>query len=321
MTKRQLLSIIVLTFLIGSGWLSTSLSAGEEDAYPSLWDSYDVQFQEAVDIALRKEFKKQRLAAVEQKKVGIVVVDVTDLHHPKVAAYNPDVMMYAASLPKIAILLGALVMIERGQLELNDELRASMTRMIRNSSNRDATAVLEQVGFENLADILQSNPYRLYDPDHNGGLWVGRPYSKGPAWKRDPLHGISHGATAMQVARFYYLAATGRLVSEGLLAEMRDIMSFPAIRHKFVKGLKQDNPDARVYRKSGTWRQFHSDSGVIVDDEAGYRYILVALADHPQGAEGLARLAGAVDEAVKRMHPDNIVLEPVIDPEKYPLPE
>jgi beta-lactamase class A len=212
-------------------------------------------------------------------------------------------------------------MIERGDLVLDDELRASMTRMIRNSSNQDATALLERVGYENLANILQSDRFRLYDPAHNGGIWVGRPYSKGPTWKRDPLHNISHGATAMQVARFYYLGMTGRLVSESLLAEARNIMGLPAITHKFVKGLKQGNPDARIYRKSGTWRQFHADSGVIVDDEAGYRYIIVALADHPRGAEGLARLAGAVDDAVKSMHPEKTVLDPILDPEKYPLPE
>lgn len=319
MINRPLYFIIILLVLVGASRASASSEAAV--AFPSLWDSYDSQFQEAVDVALDKEFEGRLQGVVEQKKVGIVVVDISDLQHPKVAVYNPDVMMYAASLPKIAILLGAFVMIERGQLVLNDELRASMTRMIRNSSNKDATAVLELVGFENLADILQSDPYRLYDTAHNGGLWVGRPYGKGPVWKRDPLHGISHGATAMQVARFYYLGVTGRLVSESLLVELGNIMSDPAIKHKFVKGLKQDNPDARVYRKSGTWRQFHSDSGVIVDDEAGYRYIMVALADHPRGAEGLARLAGAVDEAVQSMHPDKMVLEPIVDPEKYPPPE
>ena len=71
-----------------------------------------------------------------------MVVDITNLQHPKVAGVNPDVMLYAASLPKIAILLGAFVKIERGELPLNDETRAELTRMIRKSSNKDATAVL-----------------------------------------------------------------------------------------------------------------------------------------------------------------------------------
>jgi beta-lactamase class A len=50
--------------------------------------------------------------------------------------------------------------------------------------------------------------YRLYDPRHYGGLWVGKDYAKSGLWRRDPLHNLSHGATAMQVARFYYLLKT-----------------------------------------------------------------------------------------------------------------
>jgi beta-lactamase class A len=93
-----------------------------------------------------------------------VVVDLTNLQQPRVAGVNPDVMMYAASLPKIAILLGAFVKIERGEMLLNDETRAELVRMIRKSSNEDATTILNRVGFEDLAEILQSQRYRLYDP-------------------------------------------------------------------------------------------------------------------------------------------------------------
>jgi beta-lactamase class A len=174
--------------------------------------------------------------------------------------------------------------------------------MIRNSSNKDATAALNRVGIENLAEILQSDKYRLYDPEHNGGLWVGRDYSRGPVWKRDPLHKISHGATATQVARFYYLALTGRLVSEQYFADFAEIMSKPGIQHKFVEGIKKSKTDAIIYRKSGTWKAFHADSGVIADKESGYRYIIVALTEHPKGADGLARFAAVVDETMDSMH-------------------
>jgi beta-lactamase class A len=175
--------------------------------------------------------------------------------------------------------------------------------MIRKSSNEDATAILNRVGFEDLAEILKSQKYRLYDPEHNGGLWVGRNYSGGPVWKRDPLHNISHGATAIQVARFYYLAMTGRLVSEQYLSDFAEIMSDSGIQHKFVKGLKKANPDAEIYRKSGTWKAFHADSGVIVDKKAGYQYIIVALMEHPKGADIIARFAALVDEMMVRFHP------------------
>jgi beta-lactamase class A len=109
------------------------------------------------------------------------------------------------------------------------------------------------MGFKDLAEILQSPKYRLYDPDQNGGLWVGRDYSGGPVWKREPLHNISHGATAMQVARFYFLAVTGRLISKKYLSDFAEIMSNPNIQHKFVKGTKKYNPDAEIYRKSFAW--------------------------------------------------------------------
>ncbi len=271
--------------------------------YPSLRQSFDQDFYHSLDTALKEEFQGEYKGAVENKKVAFAVVDLTNLQQPRVACINPDVMMYAASLPKIAILLGAFVKIERGEMLLNDETRAELIRMIRKSSNQDATAILNRVGFEDLAEILQSPKYRLYDPEHNGGLWVGRDYSGGPVWKRDPLHNISHGATAIQVARFYYLAMTGRLISEQYLSEFAEIMSEPGIQHKFVKGLKRANPDAEIYRKSGTWKNFHADSGVIVDKKAGYQYIIVALMEHPKGADIIARFAAVVDDMMVRSHP------------------
>ena len=55
---------------------------------------------------------------------------------PRLAMLNGDQMMYAASLPKIAILLGAMVEAERGRLPLDEERLSAMTNMIRLSSNR-----------------------------------------------------------------------------------------------------------------------------------------------------------------------------------------
>ncbi len=106
----------------------------------------------------------------------------------------------------------------------------------------------------------------------------------------------------MQAARFYYLAETGRLVSKQYFADFVQIMSNPGIQHKFVKGIKKSKPDAEILRKSGTWKGFHADSGVIVNKESGYKYIIVALVEHPQGNDGLARFAAVVDATMDRMH-------------------
>jgi beta-lactamase class A len=234
--------------------------------------------------------------AVNSKSLSVVLVDITDPSSPRMAHVNPNEMMYAASLPKIAILLGAFERIAKGEMKLSAAIQKKLAMMIRNSSNHAATEILNRVGKAYLARLLQSPRYRLYDPKRNGGLWVGKEYSKSGAWKRDPLHNLSHGATALQVARFYYLLQTGRLVTPELSHQMKIILGNPAIEHKFVKGLKSVHPNSRIYRKSGTWRQYHSDSAIVEHD--GRRYIAVALAKSPQGGKWLSDLIVAMDELV-----------------------
>jgi beta-lactamase class A len=234
--------------------------------------------------------------AARHKSLSIVLVDITDPASPRMAYINPNEMMYAASLPKIAILLGAFERVANGQMTLDETTREKLALMIRNSSNQAATEMLNKVGKAWLAALLQSPRYRLYDPQKNGGLWVGKEYSKAGAWKRDPLHHLSHGATALQVARFYYLLQTGRLVSPELSRQMKTILGDPAINHKFVKGLKSVYPDSRIYRKSGTWHEYHADSAIIEHD--GRRYIAVALAKSPHGGEWLSELIVAMDNLV-----------------------
>ncbi len=268
-----------------------------EPFHPPLRQCFDRGLQHE----LEKTLKRQGLmSAVRDKQLSVALVDITDLQRPRVAAVNGDEMMYAASLPKIAILLGAFVLIEQGRMTLNDTTRATLVDMIRVSSNTAATEMLRRVGKANLATILQSDRYRLYDPSVHGGLWVGKDYGKAPAWKRDPLHGLSHGATAIQAARFYYLLETHQLVSPNLSREMKTILSRPALRHKFVKGLEA-RPGSKIYRKSGSWRNWHADSAIV--EREGYKYIVVALAQHPDGGRWMSRLIVHLDDLIVRAQP------------------
>ena len=275
-----------------------STPAMADSKYPVLRDSVDPELQKAFNKALTDYFGPEFWELAKSKKVGLAIADVTNPQRPRVAAVNGDLMLYAASLPKIAILLGAFAQIERSNMVLDNQLRQEMTRMIRKSSNKAATSVLSRVGIADLAEILQSDRYRLYDPKYGGGLWVGRDYSGGPVWKRDPLNHISHGASAMQVARWYYLAVTGRLVDPQYQNDLADIMGNPAIKHKFVKGLK-DRKDTVIYRKSGTWKNFHADGGVVV--HRTNEYIIVGIVEHPKGGEGLSELVVLVDDLMGKM--------------------
>jgi beta-lactamase class A len=270
--------------------MSSQAMAGTTTASPSLWKCFDSGLQRRLDKTLTQLGLDK---AVNNKKLSVALVDITRLDKPRVAAVNGDEMQYAASLPKIAILLGAFVEIEQGEMKLDNDTRESLTRMIRVSSNEDATRMLNRVGKQRLLGILQSKKYHLYDPHVNGGLWVGKEYGKSAAYQRDPLHNLSHGATAMQTARFYYLLETGKLVNPGLTREMKSMLGNPGIHHKFVKGLA-DYPDAKIYRKSGSWRQWHADSAIV--EAEGHKYIIVALAEDPDGGAWLSRLIQPVHQ-------------------------
>ena len=223
----------------------------QAQSFPSLQDSKNPALQKALLEGLEK---LSLTKAVANKRLAVTVVDITDLTKPQMAEVNGAMMMYSASLPKIAILLGAMQKVDDGELSLTPAFEQQLTNMIRHSSNPDASSVYDLVGPPYLANLLQSDPLQLYKKD-TGGLWVGKPYSRGPAWKRDPINNISHGASTHEVARFYYLLATDRLVSPKSCRLMRNVLSKPAIKHKFVSGLKR-YPDAEILRKSGTWRTY-----------------------------------------------------------------
>ena len=124
---------------------------------------------------------------------------------------------------------------------------------------------------------------------------MGKAYARDGAYQRDPLHRLSHGITAIQVARYYYLLTTERLVGPELTVKMKAILSQPAINHKFVKGLK-NHPEAKLYRKSGTWKHFHADSALVEYNE--HAYIMVGLAEDPQGGRWLEMLAVPLQDLV-----------------------
>jgi beta-lactamase class A len=153
--------------------------------------------------------------------------------------------------------------------------------------------MLNHVGKDRLLEILQSDMYHMYDPAVNGGLWVGKEYGKSSAYKRDPLHNLSHGATPMQAARFYYLLETGQLCNPKLTTEMKTMLGNPGINHKFVKGLA-DFPDAKIYRKSGSWKKWHADSAIV--EASGHKYIVVALAEDSRGGSWLSQMIKPIHE-------------------------
>jgi beta-lactamase class A len=278
-------------FLIAVLSLFSALVAARNTGdYPSLWDCSDPVLQQQLDTIMGTLGYDR---AIKDKRLAVTLIDITDLKNPRVAAVNGNTMIYAASVPKLAILLGAFVEIREGNMALDEETRNSLTEMIRYSSNQEATRMLNRVGKDRVLEILQSNEFDLYDLEDGGGLWIGKEYGKSPAYNRDPLHNFSHGATAMQVARFYYLLETGQVVGKKLSAEMKAMLGNPGINHKFVKGLAA-YPDVKIYRKSGSWRRWHGDSALI--EVENKKYIVVSLIEDSQGGKWLSRMIQPIHE-------------------------
>jgi beta-lactamase class A len=263
-----------------------------------LREELDPQLQEQLQKAIAGN--KKWSALVAKHKMSLSIVDLSDPAAPRFARVNGDDMMYAASLPKIAILLTAMDRMERGELKETPEIIADLNAMIRNSSNGAATRMIDAVGgLPAIEKVLTDPQYGFFDEERGGGLWVGKRYSKSTRRNPDPLQGLSHAATATQVSRFYYLVAEGRLVSRERSAQMLSILSNPGINHKFVNAIRRIAPQARLYRKSGSWRQWHSDSILVWGPER--RYIAVCLVDDEAGESIIRNVVPVIDKLL--VHP------------------
>ncbi|MGD9330602.1 MAG: serine hydrolase [Desulfobacterales bacterium] len=288
----------LLAFVLATAALVHMPVVGALDVYPVLRDCFDPKLQNGlervlVDLGLD--------GAANRKTFSVALVDITNLKHPRVAAINGNQMVYAASLPKLAILLGVFKEIEAGKMTLDPKTRQTLTDMIRHSSNTAASEMMRRVGPERIAEILQTPDCQLYDPEKNGGLWCGKEYGRAKAWKRDPLNNLSHGATALQAARFYYLLETQQLVSPKLSQEMKTILADPGIEHKFVRGMKR-RPGAKLYRKSGTWHTWHADSAMI--EYGDQKYIVAALAEDRRGGQWLEKLIVPLHDLIVKQPKD-----------------
>lgn len=233
---------------------------------------------------------------LNEKKMAVGVVDLAEPDGPHFASVNGDSMMYAASLPKIAVLLAAFDAFEDGSLQESEAVYDDLNAMIRCSSNHAATRMIDRLGFDKIASAVTDPRYRLYDPAKGGGLWVGKRYAQTGKRHPDPLKGLSHAATVNQVCRFYYLLASGKIISPTRSAQMLEILSDSMIHHKFVGVLEKLAPEARLFRKSGTWRNWHADSILVWGPER--RYILVGLVENGGGEKILRDLASEVDKLV-----------------------
>lgn len=263
-----------------------------DGAFRPLDEHLDPELARVLALELAKDPRRQALVAAG--KLGVGLVDLEDPAVPRYAAVNGDVMMYAASMPKLVGLLAAHQALADGSLADSPALQQDLAAMIRVSSNPAASAVFDRVGLTRLEAAVRAPAHRFYDPARGGGLWMGRRYASGGPQRAEPMKGLFHAASARQLCRFYHLLATGRLVSRETSAKMLGHMVRPGLIDGFVPPLTALAPGADLYRKSGRWKTWSSDSALVWGGP-GKRFILAAVSE-AEGGEGLLRaLVGVAD--------------------------
>jgi beta-lactamase class A len=277
--------------------ISIPLNIENHDFTP-LYKLLDDPLQKDLSAIINANQQWKRL--VDQKKMAVGLVLLNDTSNVKFANVNGNDIMYAASLPKIAILLAAMDAVEKGELEETDALKSDMRKMMSRSDNDASTRIMDQLGFEKIENVLKDPNYLLYDEEQGGGLWVGKRYAQTGRRYPEPIKGISHAATANQVCRFYYMLVYGKLVSFDRSAQMLGYMQDPELHHKFVNSIEKIAPKAKLFRKSGTWHNFHADSILVWGP--GRKYVLVALAEDSDGERILRELAVKVDAIVHNVN-------------------
>ncbi|WP_431472538.1 serine hydrolase [Nonlabens sp. SCSIO 43208] len=290
--------LFFLLFLLGS------LTAHAKPPLVNVEDIHqDVEFYQNAELQLKLQ---EQLNAnpnwknlIDKKLLTISLVDLSD-DEIRYAGINDDHMMYAASMPKIAVLYAAMDAIENGELAYTELVKQDMWLMISKSNNAASTRMIDRVGFQKIEDVMCNPENPFYDKFHDGGLWVGKRYAAQGKRNPDPIKGLSHAATTSSVAKMYFQLATGQLINTDRSNQMLGFLKDPSLHHKFVNTLDQIAPTADVYRKSGSWRNWHCDSALVWDETRGKYYIMVAMVQSPNGEKIIRNLVQPLENALEK---------------------
>ncbi|MBI2514034.1 MAG: serine hydrolase [Opitutae bacterium] len=257
--------------------------------------TYSLDGAPAVDAALQRRVEEidATLRARWEIPEAQTSVGILDLRTLRLAWVRPDRIDYAASVPKVAILLGWFAA-HPNPADLDASTRHELGLMIKQSDNELAAKFSQQLGLSFIRGVLDR--YALYDAKTGGGLWLGKHYGQGGERVVDPVGGHSHAATVRHLLRFYLLLEQEKLVSPEASAAMREIFRSPDIPHKddkFVAGLA-GRAGLEIRRKAGWWEDWQLDTAVVTGPER--HYILVAMTHHAHGEEYLRAFAAAMDD-------------------------
>ena len=187
--------------------------------------------------------------------LSIGILDLKKPYKVRYAEINENKSMYSASLPKISILLTVMNEIKKGAIKETSQISEKLDKMINDSNNACASDLIDLVGFDKIRQLMADQQYKFYD-NKNGGLWIGKKYSKNSKRYPDPVNGLLHSANVRQVCKFYYLLLNGKLIDYDYSKKMLSYMDNPRVNNKFVNKLSVLAPSATLYR--------NTDNGILI---------------------------------------------------------
>src|SRR5690606_7134120 len=167
---------VAFTSVAGLGLSAAQAQPRRVDVNEGVADCSNAPYQLARKHPVLQRRLLQRLRAagfsraLARQQLAVSVVDLTDNNRIYYAGANDDNMMYAASLPKIAILLSVIEAVDKGTLEWTHEFDRRLSAMIRRSINPDAAWGANIVGLKGIEAVMRDPRYCFYDNKH-GGLW------------------------------------------------------------------------------------------------------------------------------------------------------
>ena len=240
-----------------------SLFDQKGDLELDLWGPPDATLQAQVDAMLRARAPFAKALASEQ--LSLVLVDLTRPNQLATATVRPDWETFPASLGKIAILLGV---VDKARTTNHPEelvtLRPSMDRMIKASSNEDASALFAWAGHASIVDAVAR--HHLYD-EKTGGLW----WTPSAPWPKSPKEQLRIAATARQVARYFLMMEQGKLVSPDDSRTIKGVLRNAGLA-LFSQGIQKRFGDTQYYGKPGILGKEIAEGMLI--ESPGARYIV-----------------------------------------------
>src|SRR5579859_7123470 len=173
-----------LNYFVCAG-LALVLTACSSVNPESRFEKFVLDYDAIVDIRLQKDL--ERIDAQLCHKYGMLesqrAVGLLDLKTLRLALINPDREDYAASIPKIGILLAYFQVHPEAATNLDSQTRHELGLMAKASDNEMAAKYSRQLGLKQIQVVLDS--YHFYT-NHGGGIWVGKHYGVGDERHGDP---------------------------------------------------------------------------------------------------------------------------------------